>query len=320
MLRRELSRTPARELIPMHALIGPLDVRAGAPILAYLLVAPAIWFLFRKTWLELDLEANEARSQRAGRGAIDLHPPIIFITVALVLILQEYYGGRDFYTRAILPLLKRVEKDHLLAPGLARFIQVKKYDELYGYVWWSFTRFAGYVVVPFAVHKACFPRESLLDLGLRLRGLREHAWIYLVSLAVVLPATFLVSRSPEFRDYYPFYELTSRSWFDLIAWECLYFAQFLGLEIFFRGFMLSGLRRSLGSGAIFAMIVPYAMIHFHKPYLETCGAVIAGTFLGSLSMRTRSIYAGFFVHITVALMMDTLAILQKDGLPHQLWP
>ena len=87
----------------------------------------------------------------------------------------------------------------------------------------------------------------------------------------------------------------------------MYFAQFFGLEMFFRGFWLGALRRSFGSGAIFAMAVPYCMIHFGKPFLEVNGAIVAGIALGSLSMRTKSIYQGFLVHITVAALMDWLS-------------
>ncbi len=38
------------------------------------------------------------------------------------------------------------------------------------------------------------------------------------------------------------------------------------------------------------MVVPYCMIHYGKPYLEACAACVAGVILGSLSMKTRSIY------------------------------
>jgi membrane protease YdiL (CAAX protease family) len=100
----------------------------------------------------------------------------------------------------------------------------------------------------------------------------------------------------------------------------MYFAQFFALEMFFRGWWLGVLRRSFGSGAIFAMAVPYCMIHYGKPYLEACGAVVAGIFLGSLSMKTKSIYTGFGLHITIAALMDWLALSQHGGLPTKLWP
>jgi membrane protease YdiL (CAAX protease family) len=138
-------------------------------------------------------------------------------------------------------------------------------------------------------------------------------------LAIVLPAMLLVARQPDFGAYYPFYKTASRSWFDFLAWEAMYFAQFFALEMFFRGFWLGALRRSLGSGAIFAMIVPYCMIHYGKPFLEANGAIIAGMALGSLSMKTKSIYQGFLVHITVAGLMDWLALSHRHALPTTFW-
>ena len=84
--------------------------------------------------------------------------------------------------------------------------------------------------------------------------------------------------------------------------------QFFGLEFFFRGFILHGLRRALGANAIFVMIVPYCMIHFGKPMPETIGAIGAGLILGTLAMRTRSIWGGVLIHIGVAMTMDVLAL------------
>jgi hypothetical protein len=99
----------------------------------------------------------------------------------------------------------------------------------------------------------------------------------------------------------------------------MYFAQFFALEMFFRGFWLGVLRKSFGSGAIFAMAVPYCMIHFGKPYLEAVGAIVAGIALGSLSMKTKSIYQGFLVHITVAALMDWLSLRRRHCTPLSFW-
>jgi membrane protease YdiL (CAAX protease family) len=115
------------------------------------------------------------------------------------------------------------------------------------------------------------------------------------------------------------YPGAGRSWIDFGVWEIIYIGQFFCLEVFFRGFWLRG-ARSLGMGAIFSMVVPYVMIHFPKPYLEACGAIVAGVVLGSLSMRTGSIWAGFLIHSTVAVLMDLLALEQNDRLPAQLRP
>ena len=295
--------------------------KAALPILMYAAIAPVLWLFFRQTWRELDLEAHEHRGKTIAAGGYDLRPAGLFVITALVLTLQEYYGGRHFYDVHLRPWLNGIEEMHGGdRTGFWRHVSLTRYGELYGYAWWALTRCVGYVVVPLALWKLFFRRDSLLDMGLRLRGALKHAWIYALCLAVVLPAVYMVSLGKDFGGYYPFYKSSSRSWFDFGVWEAMYIAQFFALEVFFRGFWLNALRTTLGSGAIFAMCVPYCMIHYGKPYLEAAGAVIAGIALGSLSMRTRSIYAGFLVHVTVALAMDLLALHHRGALPRVLWP
>jgi len=284
------------------------------PIPGLLLILPLVYLFFRSTWRELDEDAHRYRGELLAKGELDLRPFVAMVIAAVILTMHEYFGGRSYFDQAIRPWLTALDAHH---HGKLRFA---KYDELYSFVWWSFTRVAGYTVVPFGLWKIIFPKDSLLDLGLRTRGFFRHAWIYVMFLAFVLPAMWIVSRQADFGSYYPFYRNASRSWFDLLCWEGLYFAQFFGLEMFFRGFWLGVLRRSFGSGAIFAMAVPYCMIHFQKPYLEVNGAIIAGIALGSLSMKTKSIYQGFLVHITVAGLMDWLALAHRHAMPKVMWP
>ena len=295
-------------------------LKALFPIAAYLVLAPALYLVFGRTWRELDLVAHEHQKKTLAAGGYNLRPVVLFLITAVVLTMHEYYGGRDFYETNLRPFLHAAEVRALVDPkSFGRLVDLRKYNELYSYAWWVLNRVVGYTAFPMLIWKLLFRRDSLLDMGLRLKGLASHAWIYGLCLVVVLPAVFVASRAPDFTNYYPFYKQASRSWFDLACWEAMYFAQFFALEIFFRGFWLSGLRNTLGSGAIFAMCVPYCMIHYGKPYLEAAGAVIAGIALGSLAMRTRSIYSGFLVHVTVALSMDLLTLANHHALPRVFW-
>ncbi|HNS96516.1 MAG TPA: type II CAAX endopeptidase family protein [Polyangiaceae bacterium] len=294
----------------LHQWLESPLVKAPLPVPVFFLLAPLMWLLFRGTWKQLDVEAQKERGHRLAMGKWDARPAVACVIMAVVLTLQEYYGGGRTYQSVIRPFLMDQQDK-----WLSGVIDMAKYDNLYSYAWWSFARVLGYVLIPLPLWKILFPRDSLLDMGFRVSGFFRHVWIYGVSLAVVIPAMFLVARQPDFGTYYPFYKLASRSWFDLMAWEVMYFAQFLALEIFFRGWFLGALRRTVGAAAIFVMAMPYCMIHYGKPYLEAHGAIIAGIFLGSLSMKTRSIYAGFLVHITVALSMDLLSLFNRDALP-----
>ncbi len=273
------------------------------PVLAFVVVR-----FFRSTWAELEADGL-ARRQALGR--LDARVPVTLVLGALCLLLVNYFGDHQFFSRMIQPALERWGVRH------PETIQMWRYSDLYWRVYWGVSRCTFYLL-PLLVWPLVF-RESPLELGLRARGFLEHAWIYLLCLVVVIPALLVLAYTGEFGTYYPMYHTATRSWLDLWVWEALYVGQFFALEVFFRGFWLHG-TRSLGVGAIFSMMPPYVMIHFPKPYLEACGAIVAGVVLGSLSMRTRSIWAGFLVHSTVAILMDFIALHRRGALPLHLTP
>jgi membrane protease YdiL (CAAX protease family) len=309
-LLKPLALGPQKDLTGLAGFIE--TVKPLLPIPALLAVLPLVYLFFRNTWRELDEDSHRQRAELLAKGEMDKRPFVALVLCAMILTLQEYYGGRVYFDQQVYPLIVKWQAPQ----GL---IKLAKYDELWGFGWWAGTRIFGYVL-PFFVWKLFYRKDSILDLGLRARGFFDHAWIYGLFLAVVLPAMLVVSASPDFGSYYPFYKTSHRSWFDFLVWEAMYFAQFFALEMFFRGFWLGVLRKSFGSGAIFVMAVPYCMIHYGKPYLEACGAIIAGIALGSLSMKTKSIYQGFLVHITVAALMDWLSLRHRHCTPLVFWP
>jgi membrane protease YdiL (CAAX protease family) len=91
----------------------------------------------------------------------------------------------------------------------------------------------------------------------------------------------------------------------------LYLFQFFCLEFFFRGFVVHGLKKRFGYYAVFMMTIPYCMIHFGKPMPETIAAIIAGVILGTLSLKSRTIWMGVIIHYSVAIAMDFSALWQK---------
>lgn len=278
---------------------------------------------FLETWREVDRAADAARAARVadGRG-IDARPWVAYLVAAVVLTFQEYFGDRatltTLQTRGFVidwgggPRGPATHHLHVLKP--LTWAVSQRYDELAGLTYWSFTRSFGYFVVP-AIVLLFWRRERFRDYGLRVRGFLSHAWIYALFFGIVLVAVVVVSQTGEFANYYPFYRLANRSWKDFLLWEVLYAMQFFTLEFFFRGFLISAGREAMGSSVVVAMVVPYCMIHFGKPWAEALAAILAGVVLGTLALKTRSIWSGFLIHVTVAISMDLAALLQTRGLP-----
>ena len=193
-------------------------------------------------WRAIDAETERAPDQ-AGR--FDARLAVILVIGALSLVAQEYLGTAKVY-EYVFP-----------ASG-------GPYWELGAFAWWAGWRVLGYLVIPI-VAIACMPGATFAGFHLSPVGFFRHLWIYAAMYVAVLPLVLVASQTAGFQETYPFYPEANRSAFDLWAWEAMYAAQFLALEVFFRGFLLAGLRRALGANAIFVVMVPYCMLHFGKP-------------------------------------------------------
>lgn len=196
---------------------------------------------------------------------------------------------------------------------LGELIAYSPGNNLPGLAWWVVVVTIFYFAVPAFCIKYLF-REKLADYGLNCR-IEPGFWnLYAVCAAVMIPLTFLMSMTAGFSAKYPFLKIYDGEPYigtTLLVWELIYFAQFFGLEFFFRGFLVHSLKPALGFYSIFVMTVPYCMIHFSKPPAETLSAIAAGIFLGWLSYKNGNIWLGLVLHCTVAFSMDILALYNK---------
>jgi membrane protease YdiL (CAAX protease family) len=222
----------------------------------------------------------------------------ICVTACLALGLVQFVGSEDTFL-------------HVFPPGVRGF---DSYWVLRFKAWWVGCIGVSYLALP-AIVMAAMPGKRLRDCNLGFGGFRRHIWTYVGLYGAVLPVIWLVSMTPAFYTFYPMYPQAGRSWFDLLAWEGLYAAQFIALEFFFRGFLVGGLSRHIGVLAVPVCVMPYLMIHFTKPWPEAAASVVAGLVLGGLAWKTKSIWGGVCVHCAVASTMDLLALAHKGQLP-----
>ncbi len=184
--------------------------------------------------------------------------------------------------------------------------------DFYSGLTWAASTFFFFLVAP-AILVRFTHREPLTSIGWSVRGFFRHLPIYVGLYVLMLPVLHQVSKRADFATTYPFVALARTDPAMFVRWEVAYVIQFLALESFFRGYLLFTLARCMGLLAVPVMVVPYTMIHFHKPPLECFGAVFAGLLLGYLALRFRSFWGGVLLHGAVAVTMDFLAVRQNFG-------
>ncbi len=162
--------------------------------------------------------------------------------------------------------------------------------------------------------------RPLLGTGVGMLGLRRppesenrRVWpLYLVLYLVVLPSVVFASGTPAFQARYPLARaLIHDGGIDVrefAVYAASYSLVFVSGEFFWRGWFAFGTERDLGPHALLFALVPYVCGHFGKPLPETLGAIAAGTVLGWLALKHRTVWLGVAVHYGVALSMDLLAI------------
>ena len=186
-------------------------------------------------------------------------------------------------------------------------------NNLYSLVWWVVVSVLFYFVVP-ALFVKFVQKRPLSEIGLSFKLETGFAKLLVTCVAIMLPIVYLMSLTNGFSTKYPFLHVYNGDPYfsaTLLIWELVYFFQFFGLEFFFRGFLVHSFKPSLGAYSIFAMTVPYCMIHFQKPMPETFAAIFAGIFLGWISYKYGTIWLGLVLHCTVAFSMDILALYHK---------
>lgn len=241
---------------------------------------------------------------RGVKGLISEHLPplpqsreswgivLLPLFIAVVLLLLDRYGVQQYFMQE--------HAGRLVSAGMD-INQVQFLAQL----WFSAANVLLFIVLPLAFH-FCFPVSFDNALGWRLPA-RGAPWgVYALLVVLMAPVAWVAAASPAFHDFYPMYKPSDAG--QWLVYEAVYLLQFVCIEFFFRGFALFRLEARFGLHAVTLMVIPYALIHVHKPLSEALAAVVAGVVLGLLAVKSRSIWPGVMIHCSVALMMDVFAL------------
>ena len=134
---------------------------------------------------------------------------------------------------------------------------------------------------------------------------------YLLMLLIMLPLVAAASTQADFLAVYPklktvtsVYDENGLSFWQKLLFELSYGSDFVGIELFFRGFLILAFIKWAGKDAILPMACFYCTIHFGKPLGECISSYFGGIILGVVVYHTRSIYGGLIVHLGIAWLME----------------
>lgn len=144
---------------------------------------------------------------------------------------------------------------------------------------------------------------------------------YAVLILLVFVGIGLASFLGDLTRYYPRFAKSGGAifaakhdldnWVSVLIYELFYGSTFIGVELFFRGFLVIGFARVLGGHAVLAMVGSYVFLHFGKPVSECISSAFGGYLIGILSYYSRHIWGGVILHVSLAWFMELFAWLQK---------
>lgn len=240
-----------------------------------------------------------------------------FVAISTLLLRKQYEVLKDykFYLKGVFFVV-------LYGVGVGYF----------GYVKWSFASLLAeertYILMLFSQFK-CFllfmPMLFLMKFTVdqKIKGLyglsknTQHFDGYFALFLFLIPFLILISFTPDFLEAYPQFKAWNyhgifgmKTWMYTAVYETGYSLDFVMTELLFRGTLVIGMMLIMGRSAILPMVAFYVSIHYGKPMAEAISSIFGGYILGALAYQTRHIWGGVMVHISIALTMEVMGLLQ----------
>ena len=236
-------------------------------------------------------------SEKIGYKKKDLNIYIILLSAPVLLSVFWYYSSVDFFAKTF-----------------TNWASDPMFD-FYAHI----LQFVGFFVLVFilpVIFVKTRLKGKLDDYGLGLGDKKFGFTIVAIFVPLLAGALYFLTDDPNLRAEYPLAKILHEKR-ELIVWYELSYVVFyyIAWEFFFRGFLIFGLKDRFGSfNAVLIQTISSCLIHIGKPDGETMGSIVFGVALGIVALRTRSIWYGFLIHITLGIMTDLYIIYAHGGL------
>jgi membrane protease YdiL (CAAX protease family) len=190
--------------------------------------------------------------------------------------------------RAIASFFKRSYREIVIISLATLFLTLAGYHPI-GPPWVSSLIY--FAVLP--ILTIAILRRNPLDFGLRLGNVKVWGFYVIATLIVALPILYVASRSSLLANYYTIPK------FDVVKYCLETTVYLLAWEFIFRGFLLFGLKDKLKESSILVQMVPFVLVHFGKPEIETISTILTGIYFGYVAYRGNSYWPAFIIHLFI---------------------
>jgi membrane protease YdiL (CAAX protease family) len=148
-------------------------------------------------------------------------------------------------------------------------------------------------------------KENLSDYGLGIGDWRFGLKAFALLAPILILSTYPSSKMPDFRAEYPFFKDAGLSPTSFVVHASMYVFYYIGWEIFFRGMMQFGLRKTFGDwNTVLIQTIASCLVHIGKPDGEIFSSILGGIAWGVIAFRTNSIWYVFLMHWLLGVSLD----------------
>ncbi|MBM4176948.1 MAG: CPBP family intramembrane metalloprotease [Ignavibacteria bacterium] len=217
---------------------------------------------------------------------------IVFLATTILNTINHYYTSRRFF---------RIELSH--------HFQNSFFLNLYEYLYWFVGDFTVLFILTILLIVFLHKRK-LSEFGITIGDYKLGLKITSIVVLIFMPILWFVSSLEGFISTQPHLQLAKSYWNIFLYYEFGMLIYMIGWEFIWRGYMLFGLEKKFGYYAVFIQMIPFVILHFGKPELETFGAIFGAIGLGILALKTRSFIYCVLIHYFIMLSIDLISVIR----------